>query len=163
MKKPILLLFVATLLTACGSTQIERQAQRTLKGNWTLDRISYPDSEGIFKVELFDDASASCFAGSEWEFIPNNNHGSYTINSADCMAGTRQFIFDVIEIVPDSGIFDFTLKPYGEDENPRQIGTGYRLNLVSLDGNSMVWEQIVSLEGKPFTIRMHFSKQYQPE
>ncbi|HET8809353.1 MAG TPA: lipocalin [Flavobacteriaceae bacterium] len=160
MKKTVLLLFAITLLSACGATQIERQAQRTLKGDWMLNRISYPDSQGIFEVNLFNDASASCFTGSSWNFVPNNNHGIYTINDASCATGERNFIFDVIETTPDSGIFDFTLKPVGEDENPRQVNTGYRLNLVSLSDTNMVWEQNVSLEGEPFTIRMHFIKSY---
>lgn len=158
MKKIVSLLFVAVLLSSCGATKVERQAQKTLKGNWTLNRISYPNSKGIFKVNLFNDVSASCFTGSDWSFIPNNNHGTYTITDGSCATGDRNFIFDVIETVPDSGIFDFTLKPVGEDENPRKINTGYRLNLVSLSEMEMVWEQVVSLEGKPFTIRMHFSK-----
>lgn len=156
MKKSILLLFAVTLLTACGATKIERQAQKTLKGEWTLTKISYPDSKGIFKVSLFNDASASCFAGSNWSFVPNNNHGTYSINDGGCQTGSREFIFDIIEIAPDSGIFDFTLKPIGEGENPRKANTGYRMNLLSLSGSAMVWEQNVSLEGKPFTIRLHF-------
>lgn len=160
MKKAILSLFAVALLTSCGATRIENQAQRTMKGDWTLNRISYPDASGIFTVNLFDDASASCFTGSDWNFIPNNNHGSYTINSGSCATGTRNFIFDVIETAPDSGVFDFTLKPVAEGENPRKNNTGYRMNLVSLSENSMVWEQYVTLDGKPFTIRMNFSKKY---
>lgn len=160
MRKSILLLFSVALLTSCGATKIERQAQRTLKGDWTLNRITYPDSEGIFKVALFNDASASCFTGSDWTFIPNNNHGTYSINDSNCSTGERQFIFDVIETTPDSGLFDFTLKPVGDKENARKVNTGYRMNLVSLSETSMVWEQHVSLEGKPFTIRLHFSSKY---
>lgn len=156
MKKSILLFFVAALFTSCGATKIERQAQRTLKGEWMLNRISYPNSQGIFKVSLFDDASASCFTGSSWSFVPNNNHGIYTITDANCATGERQFIFDVIETVPDTGIFDFTLKPVGDKENPRKVNTGYRMNLVSLSATNMVWEQYVTLEGEPFTIRLHF-------
>lgn len=160
MKKTVLLIFATVLLAGCGATKIENQAQRTMKGDWTLNRISYPDSDGIFKVTLFDDASASCFTGSEWNFIPNNNHGSYTINSSGCATGSRNFIFDVIETSPDSGIFNFTLKPVADGENPRKNKTGYRLNLVNLSEDNMVWEQKVRLEGKPFTIRMNFTKKY---
>ncbi len=158
MKKIVSLLFVAVLLSSCGATKIERQAQRTFKGNWTLNKISYPDSKGIFKVNLLNDASASCFTGSNWTFIPNNNHGNYTITDGSCEMGQRNFIFDVIETTPDSGVFDFTLKPVAEGDNPRKVDTGYRMNLVSLSETDMIWEQYVTLEGKPFTIRMHFYK-----
>ena len=158
MKKIILLLFAALLLSSCGATKIERQAQKTFKGNWTLNKISYPDSQGIFKVNLFNDVSASCFTGSKWTFVPNNNHGTYSITDASCETGDRNFIFDVIETTPDSGVFDFTLKPVAEGDNPRKINTGYRMNLVSLSDTNMIWEQQVSLEGEPFTIRMHLSK-----
>lgn len=156
MKKTFFLLFAIALLTACGTTKIERQAQHALKGEWTLTRISYPDSEGIFEVELFDDASASCFTGSEWAFVPNNNHGTYTISDPNCQTGEQHFIFDVIGTAPDSGMLDFTLKPIEDSENPRKVNTGYRMNLVSLSANSMVWEQQVSLDGEPFAIRLHF-------
>lgn len=158
MKKTISLLFAIVLLSSCGATKVERQAQKTFKGEWTLNRISYPDSQGIFKVNLFDDVSGSCFTGSDWVFIPNNNHGTYTITDGSCSSGERGFIFDVIETTPDSGVFDFTLKPVADGDNPRKTTTGYRMNLVSLSETDMVWEQYVSLEGKPFTIQMHFTK-----
>jgi len=64
----------------------------------------------------------------------------------------------VQEDSPDSGLYDFTLKPVGEKENARKIDTGFRLNLVSLTETSMIWEQTVSYEGQPFKIRMSFSK-----
>lgn len=160
MRKIIILTFVTALLTSCGATKIERQAQQTLKGEWILNKVSYPDSQGVFMVNLFNDASASCFIGSNWSFVSNNNHGTYSINDANCATGQRHFIFDVIETSSGSGLFDFTLKPVAEKANPRKQDTGYRMNLVRLSGSDMIWEQAVSLDGDLFTIRLHFTRNY---
>lgn len=160
MKKIALLIVVTTFLASCGATKVERQAQKTLKGEWTLTKITYPDSQGVFTVNLLQDASASCFVGSTWSFIPNNNHGAYTITDGTCQTGKRNFIFDVIETSPDSGLFDFTLKPVADGENPRKATTGYRMNLSYLSGAVMTWEQMVRVDGDLFTVQLHFSRNY---
>jgi len=76
MKKIFALLTVSLLLFACGTTKIERQSERTFKGNWTLNSITYPNSTGFVDVTLFQDASAKCFRNSQWNFISNNNQGN---------------------------------------------------------------------------------------
>ncbi|WP_073148142.1 lipocalin family protein [Mesonia phycicola] len=158
MKKIIALVTVSLLLFACGTTKIERQAERTFKGSWTLNNVTYPNSDGFVDVTLFQDASANCFRNSQWNFISNNNKGTYTLSGANCNEGTRNFIWAVQEENADSGLYDFTLKPINDGENARKINTGFRLNLVSLSETNMVWEQTVSYEGQPFIIRMNFSK-----
>lgn len=146
------------VMLACGTSKIERQAQRTFKGDWTLTDITYPQNSGFVDVTLFEDASRNCFENSDWHFISNNHKGTYRLYKEGCSPGKRNFRWDVQETSPDSGIFDFTLKPISEGENARKSRKGYRLNLVSLNDSYMVWEQTVSYEGKPFVIRMSFSK-----
>ncbi|MAN26581.1 MULTISPECIES: lipocalin family protein [Mesonia] len=158
MKKVFSVVALCLLLVACGTTKIERQAERTFTGDWTLTDITYPNSSGFVDVTLFQDASSNCFRNSSWNFINNNNKGTYTLSGADCMGGTRNFVWAVREETPDSGLYDFTLKPVQEGENARKINTGFKLNLVSLNENNMVWEQTVSYEGQPFKIRMNFIK-----
>ncbi len=158
MKKIMMLCCTVVFLISCGTTKIERQAERTFKGNWTLNTITYPNSSGFVDVMLFDHAKANCFRNSSWAFISNNNQGNYSLNGADCPSGTQDFTWAVQEVDPESGLYDFTLKRVSEDENARKIKQGYRLSLKSLSENNMVWEQTVSFEGKPFIIRMSFSK-----
>lgn len=161
MKRIVVFLFTVALLASCGpGKKIARQAEKSFKGDWTLTNVSYPNNSGFVDVTLLGDASTKCFVNSDWHFVSNNNKGTYVLNNAGCGDGERAFVWDVQVADADSGLYDFTLKPVGEGENARKVSTGYRMNLASLDENSMVWEQTVSYEGKPFLIRMNFVKQY---
>src|SRR5699024_299840 len=119
--------------------------------------ITYPGSSGFVDVTLFQDASTNCFVNSDWHFVPNNNKGYYQLYQDDCTPGKRNFRWNVQQN-SDSGLFSFTLKPVEEGQNARKTKQGYRMELVSLDNTRMVWEEQVSYEGEPFTIRMTFSK-----
>lgn len=157
MKRIILFALIATAtLMSCGAPKTVQESKKVLKGYWNLDNISY-DRSGTFNVTVFNDTSSECFEGSTWRFIPNNNTGRYTINAMDCPTGERSFIFTIMEIDQASGLYDFMVKPTdsrGRSEN----NSGFRLRLAHLSENNMQWEQTVSLEGRPFTIKMDFSK-----
>ena len=158
MKKTVLLLLVAIVAVSCGTTKIERQAERTFKGDWTLTNITYPNSSGFVDVTLFQDASSKCFTNSSWNFVSNNNQGSYMQSGSGCDTTMREFVWSVQEIDQTTGLYNFTLKVVKEGENARKVDTGYRLKLASLSEANMTWEQTVSYEGKPFLIRMEFIK-----
>lgn len=158
MKKTVLIFILAGVMLSCGTTKMARQAQKTFKGDWTLTEITYPGSSGFVDVHLFEDASTNCFVNSDWHFVPNNNKGYYQLYKNDCSPGKRNFRWNVQQEDSDNGMFSFTLKPVDKEQNARKTKRGYRMNLVSLDNTQMVWEEQVSYEGKPFTIRMTFSK-----
>jgi hypothetical protein len=154
-KKLSLSLIVVVTLAACGP-KIMQKSKKELKGDWTLDKITYSESV-TFNVNMFNDTSKDCLEGTNWRFIPNNNTGVYTVNDEDCEIGDRDFIFTIQEVNKDNGLYDFLLKP--TDAKHRSAdGNGFRLQLTRLDGNEMQWQQTVSLDGKPFTINMNFSK-----
>lgn len=155
MKKPILLFFMVVMMLSCGSSKVERQTQKTFKGNWTLTNIELPSA--LVDVSLFGDADTRCFEYSEWKFVPNNNKGTYQLFQENCNPGTRSFHWNVEENT-ETGEFYFTLKKEVDGVNIRQEKRGVRLELVSLDETQMQWKHTVSHEGKPFTIRMNFSK-----
>lgn len=141
---------------SCGVSKTVQDSRKVIKGYWSLDNISYSDA-GTFNVMLFNDTSKECFEGSSWRFIPNNNTGIYTINGVNCVTGDRNFIFTIQEMDAASGLYDFLLKPTnakGKSDDNR----GFRVRLAQLDESYMIWEQTVSLEGKPFKISMNFSK-----
>ncbi len=158
--KKLAILLLAVVMGSCASTKVERQAERTFKGDWTLTKITYPNSSGFVDVNLFNDASANCFRNSDWSFISNNNKGSYILNGTNCSSQPQEFVWSVQEVQANSNTFNFTLKPVGEGENARKIDTGFRLNLVNLSENAMVWEQNVTYNGEPFLIRMQFNKKF---
>jgi len=156
MKKLILLAFLGSLVLSCGVPKTVKESKKVIKGNWTLDNISYSES-GTFNVTIFNDTSKECFEGTTWKFVPNNNRGLYTVDNANCPTGERYYVFTIQEIDTTTGLYDFLLKP--TDAKYKSVDkTGFRLRLAQLSGSSMRWEQTVQLDGKPFTIQMNFSK-----
>ncbi len=159
MKKVISITALLILLVSCGGpSKVAKEARKTFDGAWTLTNITYPDNTGTFDVTLFNDASASCFEGSTWDFVSNNNRGTYEVSGPDCVGGTRYYIWSIDEENTPQGMYDFLLKPVNEKYRSTNGDQGFRLNLVSLTGSSMVWEQTVTLEGSPFVIRMMFTR-----
>lgn len=158
MKKIIFLLIAAVFVVSCGPSRTATEARKTFRGDWVLNSITYPNNPGNFNVTLFNDASASCFQGSMWSFVSNNNTGTYTLQGPTCNAGERYFNWSIDEENTPEGMYDFLLKPTDANNRSTTGGQGFRINLVSLSDATMTWEQTVTLEGKPFVIRMDFTK-----
>ena len=156
MKKLALFLVLASIAFSCSTPKTVQESKKVIKGYWTLNEVTYSE-EGNFLITLLDDTSRECFAGSSWRFIPNNNTGVYTINNGNCPTGDRHFIFIIQEVDQSTGLYDFLLKPTNEKKKS-ESNVGFRLHLTQLTGSKMKWEQTVSLEGKPFTITMNFTK-----
>ncbi|WP_299048038.1 lipocalin family protein [uncultured Polaribacter sp.] len=152
MKKILILVLTATLFS-CGATKTLKTKKKTIKGNWTLSKITYSKT-GNYNVTFFGDASKDCLEGSSWKFVPNNNSGVYTINESGCVAGEREFIFVIQEIDTNSGYYDFMLKPKNNEGN-----LGYRIDLKALTETEMLWRQKIIIDGTPFLINMNFTKQ----
>ena len=156
MGKTIMLLALTLILTACGTSKTVRVSRKVIKGNWTLNTITYSEA-GTYNVTLLDDATKKCFEGSTWQFVPNNNTGMYNINDSNCLAGERHFVFTIQEVDEKTGLYDFLLKPTN-DKHKSETKKGFRLKLSALSDTMMQWQQTVAVEGKPFTISMNFNK-----
>ena len=152
MKKLILFMFVATLLS-CGASNNIKSKENTIKGNWVLKKITYSKT-GNYNVTLFNDTTKKCLEGSTWKFVPNNNSGVYSINGVNCITGDRDFIFVIQEINQASGLYDFLLKPKNHQSN-----IGFRIELSQLSESNMKWQQNLMIDGTPFIINMDFIKQ----
>jgi len=110
------------------------------------------------KAVVENDASVSCFSGSIWKFIPNNNTGKYMINQDNCTAsGARNFRFTIPPPEAD-GTYYFMFKPINEKKQSTNNNAGYRMILKNLEDTKMTWTMTTSLEGKPFVITMNFNK-----
>jgi len=157
MKKSIIYGFVAALLlVGCGGTQNAiKQTERTVRGNWVVDTVTY-QGNGQFESTLLQDVSAKCFEGSQWYFVANNNRGNYSIESPSCATGTRNFIW----VIPGSKDIiegDLLLKPTG-DNYRSDSDAGFRLNVNNLTETSMTWSQSVLVNGKTVKVNMNFRK-----
>jgi len=156
MKNLFFLFAIAFLAFSCATPQAVRESKSVMKGEWVLNSITYSES-GNFNITIFSDASKDCFQGSSWRFIPNNNTGIYTIGSAGCTVGDRHFIFTIQEIDAATGYYDFLLKP--TDERGRsETNQGFRVRLAYLTDTMMTWQQNLTVDGKPFTLNMNFTK-----
>ena len=157
MKKNILLVVILISILGCGTTSNTlKTSKKIIKGNWELQEITYSDY-GNFKITFFNDVSKDCLVGSQWSFVPNNNSGYYNILNESCPKGERNFIFSIQEVDPETGLYDFLLKP--TDDKKKSIDNkGFRLRLAQLSDKSMQWQQSTSIDGKTFKIKMNFIK-----
>ena len=156
MGKTVMLLALTMILSACGTSKTVSLSKKVIKGNWTLNSITYSEA-GTYNVTLLDDATKKCFEGSTWQFVPNNNTGIYTINDSNCLAGERHFVFTIQEVDEQTGLYDFLLKPTN-NKHKSETNKGFRLKLSALSDTMMQWQQTVSVDGKPFIISMNFNK-----
>ena len=156
MNKTIMLFALTIILSACGTPKTVRVSKKVIKGNWTLNTITYNEA-GTYNVTLLEDATKECFEGSTWQFVPNNNTGIYNINDPNCLVGERYFVFTIQEVDEETGLYDFLLKPTNE-KHKSETKKGFRLKLSALSDDMMQWQQTVTVEGKPFIISMNFNK-----
>jgi hypothetical protein len=154
--KKLFLVLIVTLAMSCGSTKVTRQAQRIIKGNWMLTSVTY-DRAGTYDIKLLSDVSKACFELSTWQFVPNDFKGTYSIQKPGCNAGERYFKFDIQEVDPETGLYDFLLKPTDE-KYKSETNRGFRLQLAALSDTAMEWQQTLKVDGAAFTISMNFEK-----
>ncbi|WP_179334135.1 lipocalin family protein [Winogradskyella costae] len=154
--KKIALLCLTVCFLACGTSKTVRQSKKTIKGDWTLNSIK-SSAIGDLKITLLSDAEKTCFENSTWQFVPNNNTGTYTLSGSSCDTEQRYFTFTIDEVDENTGLYDFLLKPTNE-KGKSETNAGFRLELTSLSETTMQWEQLVTLDGRPITITMNFTK-----
>ena len=154
--KQILTVLFFSLLLSCGASKTVKESRKTIKGEWVLNTINYSEA-GTYKVSLFNDVSKACFEQSTWQFIPNNYSGTYSIDKTDCNSGLRNFNFTIQEIDEATGLYNFLLKPT-DAKGKSESNQGFRLKLAQLSDTNMQWQQTITVDGKPFTINMNFSK-----
>jgi hypothetical protein len=155
--KKIILIFIAFSLLSCGSSKVVSEYEKSLKGNWTLNNIN-STVIGDLDFNIFGSNSRDCMIDSNWEFIPNNNTGSYILSGAECDTEKNYFVFNIEEVDSTSGFYDFLLKPTNS-KGKSESNKGFRLELKSISDTSMVWEQTINFEGKPQKLTFKFNKQ----
>lgn len=157
-KNSLVVFAVSLLLFSCSTTKQVRDDRKVVDGTWTLNDVGYEGSEGDFKAELFNDASAVCFEGSTWFFRNNNSTGSYTIRPGSlCSGGERNIRWSIIE--NEGGGEQLQFKYIDEKKNDVYGRTGYRLDVVSITPSQMTLKSNVSVDGSPVSVVYEFSRQ----
>lgn len=145
------------IVISCSISKEVREQRNTISGTWTLENIRYEDNSGTFKARLFNDADAICFEGSEWYFRDNNSTGRYTIdNSSICQGGDRFIRWSVQE--SPTGIFQLQFKFIDENRKDISGGSGFRLDIATLDQQEMVLESDAVVDGESVTVVYEFNK-----
>lgn len=158
MKNSIVILTLTVLLFSCSTSKQVREDRKMVDGTWILNDVGYEGSEGDFKAELFNDASAVCFEGSTWFFRNNNSTGTYTIQPGSlCTGGERNIRWSIID--NDGGTEQLQFKYIDEKKNDIYGRTGYRLEVVSITPSQMTLKSNVTVDGSPVSVVYEFSKQ----
>ncbi|WP_124980523.1 lipocalin family protein [Nonlabens xiamenensis] len=156
MKKSIFGIVLSLFLISCGSTtNAVKQKERTVRGNWTIQSVTYDGVEDAETI-LLQDVSADCFEGSDWYFVANNNRGTYTINDINCNTGERKFIWTV----PGNEDFvegNLLIKVTGDDYKS-ETNAGYSVQVSNLSEYAMTWTIPASIYGKSINVNMNFIK-----
>lgn len=155
MRRYWIVCFAFIIITSCATTNAVKQTKQIVKGNWTLSSITY-DGVGEFRSTLLQDVTATCFEGSNWYFVANNNRGSYDILNSNCSTGERKFIWTVPgnkQITEGDILLKITDDNYKSESN-----AGYRLEVTSLSENSMTWSLPSNVNGKTVYVNMNFIK-----
>ncbi|MDB4293635.1 lipocalin family protein [Maribacter sp.] len=151
----ILFIACATLLTSCAVTKQARQQESMLSGTWTLNDISYENSEGSFSSVILNDAKDICFEGSDWFFRNNNNTGRYTIAASSlCEGGDRFMRWSVVNGSPNQ----LQLKRIDEKNKDISGGLGYKLNITEMSESAMTLKSNVTVGAERVTIVYEFTK-----
>ena len=155
MKKILLAGILGTTFLVSCSTAKQAQASRDdfykLKGNWEVTSVDY---EKGYKIKPFDEgADAQCFVGSQWNLIPNNNTGSYSLSGGgDCPTVTRAIKFDV------NSEKQFSFKVIDAGVKAKNVTVGYVLDFQNQTPTTFTLVQNVPFEGKILKVYYNFTK-----
>ncbi len=153
--KKVLLLLLFVSLSACKSksitnTKVDNKSERTIKGKFIISSVTYPGSDYI-KMNSFDIADSKCFIGSEWEFISNNNKGSFTIDNSSCSSFTSPITW----YLNKEG--NFVMKILN-DAKSKKVTEGYILKVADLTETSFQLIDKVNVGGKLVEVVYEFKK-----
>lgn len=154
MKKVLLTGMIGTLFAVSCSSANQAQNARAdfmkLKGSWEISSVDYDKQ---YKIKPFDEgADAQCFVGSQWNLIPNNNTGSYSLSGGDCPTVTRAIKFDV------NSEKQFSFKVIDAGVKAKNVTAGYVLDFQNQTPTTFTLVQNVPFEGKILKVYYNFTK-----
>lgn len=152
----ILTLFIALLFSSCSTTKVEREAQTSFRGDWTLDQIVSDQGQNVVISNLFHHSSLECFEGSSWHFVANNNKGHYTLEGPNCPSQENEFKWFMEQDGPDTY---FMFKRVDDGVKAKNVVSGYKMKVISIEETQAHLTHEVPFEGGKMTIHYYFNKQ----
>ncbi len=149
MRKLFYLFAIALFVASCKPT-MDSRSQVGLKGSWTLTKVTHIGGEFV-KVYSFNIADASCFQGSQWNFVSNNNTGSLELTQGgNCPSFESNFKWSITP----SGLFEFKFVDQGE--KAKQVTTGYSLEVANQTATSFQLLDKFYANGQAYDVTYHF-------
>lgn len=122
-------------------------------GNWTVSNISFENIPDVAVRSFLGEESYKCFIGSSWR-LTNSGNGSYELASGSTCGAKNQTIFWSTDAAANA----FQFKKLYEGDKARKVTEGYKLELVSSDGNTMVLKTPITYGNTTAYVVMDFTK-----
>lgn len=133
-----------------------------LKGKWVLNSVDREDIPAAYTIKnIFDEAPVDCFLGSVWTLPGGNYRGSIAFNASGtlCADGAvRTIVWSVYDDKNDNAQPEFQFKKIYAGESPKNVTSGYRLDLSYSDGQSLVMRMAIPLDEGSGNLVFNFTK-----
>ncbi|AFL97149.1 hypothetical protein [Ornithobacterium rhinotracheale] len=155
MKKVLLLMLSVAFFASCSPTQnAAKQSAKDFRGDWTLTSVT-PREAGIQITSLFNQAPQSCFVGSSWHLVANNNSGNYIFNNVSCSSEPNKINWHMTN---ENGVNYFWFKRIAAGEKAKNVLTGYKLKVENISDYQAHLSQEVPVGNQKTIIDYYFTK-----
>src|SRR5690606_33112147 len=148
--------------TAVNDGPSASQWRSGLKGKWVLNSVDREDIPAVYTIKnIFDEAPVDCFLGSVWTLPGGNYRGSIAFNASGtlCADGAvRTIVWSVYDDKNDNAQPEFQFKKIYAGESPKNVTSGYRLDLSYSDGQSLVMRMAIPLDEGSGNLVFNFTK-----
>ncbi len=153
----LVIIMITVMLGACSTSKEARKMNHAINGNWVLETIVTEGATGEIKDKIFNESDFTCFIGSEWNFIPKTNMGSYAIidkqKGCHIVKRTISWSFSETKDAPSK----FVLNRLDEKNTPMDKQAQF-LTVSQLDKKLMKLKADIMYEGHPASITYNFVK-----
>lgn len=156
-KLSLFTLMLMLFVSSCSTTQkVANQTEQAFRGTWTLDQVVSDQSNQVVITKLLDHESVECFEGGTWNLVANNNSGYYKLEGPNCAPNE----FDIRWYMEQDGNNTyFWFKRVTDDVKDKNVTSGYKMKVVSIDDTNAHLMHEVPFEGGKMAIHYYFSKQ----
>ncbi|MFV0506419.1 MAG: lipocalin family protein [Bacteroidales bacterium] len=162
-----LALSIATLLVASScatsgttsNSNTERNntviKKNLFNGTWVVNSIDV--DPGLKKlssgITVLGEGDVSCFQGSTWHLISNNNTGTYTLpESSKCYSTTRNIVWSISDN-------NFKFKVVDEGDKAKNVTVGYNFEIINATEEFVSLRTSVMFLNKQCPITLNMTKQ----
>ncbi len=127
-----------------------------LNGQWLVSNIHLDgvNDQSNFKITLFDDASSTCFTGSEW-FLTESGNATYTLTPGNgCSGGARPIHWSLLTV---GGVQYFQFKNI-DNAKAKKVTDGYRLELSNVSKTGFTLREPVQVGSTNAYVVLDFTK-----